>query len=130
MRAESMETYCAPPLRSRGADGRHSGIFYGWWVVLMSAVGLFWGVPVSVYSIRMFLRPLMPEFHASRGAISRAFTVHVIAGATTAPLLRARRTRRAGNRRKSLGRCVPMNLWRDARDEFRTRKSNLNGGSY
>jgi hypothetical protein len=61
-----METSCAPSLRSRGADGRRSGIFYGWWVVLVSAVGLFWGVPISVYSFRMFLRPLMPELAVPR----------------------------------------------------------------
>ena len=55
---------------------RHSRqIFYGWWVVLASAVGLFWGVPISVYSFSVFFKPLMQEFHASRAAISLAFTL-------------------------------------------------------
>jgi MFS family permease len=82
-----MKTSCAPPLRSKRADGRHSGVFYGWWVVLTSAVGLFWGVPISVYSFSVFLRPLMQEFHASRAAISLAFTVHLIAAAIAAPFV-------------------------------------------
>jgi MFS family permease len=69
----------------RAAVGRT--IFYGWWVVAASAVGLFWGVPISVYSFSVFLKPLMHEFHTGRAAVSLAFTVHLIAGATSAPFV-------------------------------------------
>jgi MFS family permease len=64
----------------------HNRVFYGWWVVLASAVGLFWGVPITVYSFSVFFKPLMQEFHAGRAAISLGFTLQLIAGAASAPL--------------------------------------------
>jgi MFS family permease len=63
-----------------------SAIFYGWWVVLACAVGLFWGPPVTVFSFPVFLKPLMQDFHAGRGAVSLGFTLHLLAGAVGAPL--------------------------------------------
>ena len=59
---------------------RHSKqqAFYGWWVVFASAVGLFWGVPITVYSFSVFFMPLMQEFHASRAAVSLAFTLKLL----------------------------------------------------
>lgn len=65
----------------------HRHVFYGWWVVAASAVGLFWGPPVTVYSFSVFLKPLMQEFHAGRAAVSLAYTLHLIAGAVCAPLV-------------------------------------------
>jgi hypothetical protein len=56
---------------------RHSRqIFYGSWLVLASAVGLFWGVPITVYSCSVFFKPLMQEFHASRhcGCMNNKFS--------------------------------------------------------
>jgi MFS family permease len=64
---------------------RHSSqIFYGWWVVLASAFGLFWGIPISVYSFSMFFRPLMQEFHAGRAAVSLAYSLKLVAAALCA----------------------------------------------
>lgn len=64
---------------------RHSKqIFYGWWVVLASAVALFWGVPITVYSFSVFFKPFMQEFHASRAAVSLAFTLQLLAAALCA----------------------------------------------
>jgi len=64
---------------------RHSKqIFYGCWVVLASAVGLFWGVPITVYSFSVFFMPLMQEFHASRAAVSLAFTLKLLTAALCA----------------------------------------------
>jgi MFS family permease len=57
----------------------HPRLFYGWWIVLISALGLFLGpVPIAVFSFAVFLKPLAQEFHASRGAVSFAFTLHNI----------------------------------------------------
>ena len=59
-------------------------IFYGWRVVLASAIGLFWGVPITVYSFSVFFKPLMQEFHAGRAAVSLAFTLKLFAAALCA----------------------------------------------
>jgi MFS family permease len=57
--------------------GTRRPLFYGWWVVLTSAFGLFLGpIPIVVFSFGVFLKPLIQEFHSSRGAISLAFTLH------------------------------------------------------
>jgi MFS family permease len=53
-------------------------------VVLASAIGLFWGVPITVYSFSVFFRPIMQEFHAGRAAISLAFTLKLVAAALCA----------------------------------------------
>jgi MFS family permease len=55
----------------------HRRLFYGWWVVATSALGLFIGpIPIMVFSFGVFLRPLVQEFHSARGAVSLAFTLH------------------------------------------------------
>ena len=72
------------PLRTLPAKRNASQIFYGWWVVLASAFGLFWGIPISVYSFSVFFKPLMQEFHVGRAAVSLAFTLKLLAGALCA----------------------------------------------
>lgn len=62
--------------------------FYGWWVVFTAALGLcFGGPPIAVFSFGIFFKSLVPEFHASRAAISFAFTLHNVIGALCAPLV-------------------------------------------
>ena len=52
-------------------------LFYGWWVVVVAAVGLFLGpTPILAFSFGVFLKPLIHEFHSNRGAVSLAFTLH------------------------------------------------------
>ena len=54
-------------------------LFYGWWVVLTAALALFLGpTPIMVFSFAVFLRPLVQEFHASRSAVSLAFSLHAV----------------------------------------------------
>ena len=68
-----------------GVTAQHSQrTFYGWWIVLASAVGLFWGVPITVYSFSVFFKPLMQEFHVGRAAISLAFTLKLVTAALCA----------------------------------------------
>jgi MFS family permease len=62
-------------------------VFYGWWIVLVSAVGIFFGPPVTVYSFAVFFPSLVKEFHATRAAISFGFTLHNIVGAIWLPLM-------------------------------------------
>jgi MFS family permease len=74
----------AQSLRTSTKERHSRQTFYGWWVVLGSAVGLFWGVPISVYSFSVFFKPLMEEFHAGRAAVSLAYTLKLIAAALCA----------------------------------------------
>jgi MFS family permease len=53
------------------------GVFYGWIVVVTSAVGLFLGAfPIVAFSFGVFFPSFVREFHASRAAVSLAFTIH------------------------------------------------------
>jgi len=47
-------------------------------VVLASPFGLFCGIPITVYSFSVFFKRLMHEFHASRAAVSLAFTLKLL----------------------------------------------------
>ena len=66
---------------------QRQSVFYGWWIVAAAAVGLFWGVPLTVYSFSVFLKPLMQDFHAGRAAISLAFTLKLFVAALSTPLV-------------------------------------------
>jgi MFS family permease len=74
----------ARSVRSLPAEQSSTAIFYGWRVVLVSALGLFWGIPIAVYSFSVFFKPLMQEFHAGRAAVSLGFTVQLFVGALSA----------------------------------------------
>jgi MFS family permease len=57
-------------------------VFYGWWVVLTSALGLFLGpIPIVVFSFGVFLAPLAQEFHSGRGAVSLSRTLNAMVSA-------------------------------------------------
>jgi MFS family permease len=74
-------------LKSQGVIGLpRTAFFYGWWVVAAAAVGLFWGVPITVFSFSAFLKPLMQTFHAGRAAVSLAFTLQLVVSALSSPL--------------------------------------------
>src|ERR1700756_2468450 len=59
--------------------------FYGWVVVALSAVGLFLGAPVVVFSFSVFFKPMLADFHASRAAVSFAFSLANTAGGLSIP---------------------------------------------
>ena len=63
-------------------------LFYGWRIVLASAVAILFGsVPIVVYSFGVFLKPLATDFHVGRAAISFAFSLHNVAVAAATPLV-------------------------------------------
>lgn len=84
-------------------------VFYGWWIVLTAAVGLFWGPPISVYAFAVFLKPLMRDFHATRAAVSLSFSLHSVAGAISAPLV-GRFIDRCGTRRVIVAAAATLGL--------------------
>jgi len=83
----ALQSSGARPVPSQDSNRKHRSVFYGWWVVLAAAVGLFWGAPITVFSFSVFLKPLMHDFHAGRGQISLGYTLGAIAGAVSAPTI-------------------------------------------
>src|ERR1700689_2072087 len=66
-------------------------VFYGWLIVGVSAVGLFLGAPLLVFSFSVFFKPLVLNFHASRAAVSFAFSLQNSVGALDCPQWHAHR---------------------------------------
>ena len=62
-------------------------LFYGWLIVLVSAVGLFLGAPLVVTSFSVFLKSLATDFHANRASISFAFSLFNTLGALWLPVI-------------------------------------------
>ena len=60
-------------------------LFYGWLIVFVSAIGLFLGPPLMVFSFSVFFKPLVVDFHASRAAVSFAFSLFNTVGALSIP---------------------------------------------
>ena len=85
-------------------------VFYGWWVALTAALGLFFGVaPIFVFSFSVFLKAFAVEFHATRAAVSLAFTLHNLLSAFTVPFA-GRLIDRFGSRRVILPSTVIFGL--------------------
>lgn len=62
-------------------------IFYGWWVVTVASVGLFLSTgSIVVLSFGVFVKALSQYFHVGRAAISLAFALHNVIGASCTPL--------------------------------------------
>lgn len=70
------------------AEQKSSKIFYGWWVVLASGVGLavHFG-PIIVPTFGVFLKPLSQEFGWSRAQISLAFSLATLGLTVVVPFI-------------------------------------------
>ena len=63
-------------------------IFYGWWIVVASVVGLFLSLaPLVTFTLGVFLKPLNQEFHWNRAEISFAYTLCTLSGSAALPLI-------------------------------------------
>jgi sugar phosphate permease len=63
-------------------------IFYGWWVVLVAGIGLFFCyIPTVSFTFGLFSEPLSREFNWSRTAISLAFSLSLIAMCLAMPVV-------------------------------------------
>jgi sugar phosphate permease len=70
---------------SRPREGK---IFYGWWIVVVSGIGLFMGYGAIIsFSFGVFSNPLGQEFHWSRTEISLAYSLSLIVYCLATPLL-------------------------------------------
>lgn len=62
-------------------------VFYGWWVALTAALGLFLNTAtIVVFSFGVFAKAMGQEFHSGRAKISLAFTIHNLTSALFVPL--------------------------------------------
>ncbi len=66
-------------------SSRRPRLFYGWLIVFVSALGLFLGAPLLVFSFSVFFKSLVVDFHASRAAVSFAFSLSNFVGALWLP---------------------------------------------
>jgi MFS family permease len=66
-------------------SSRRPRLFYGWLIVFVSAFGLFLGAPLTVFSFSVFFKSLVEDFHASRAAVSFAFSLFNFLGALWLP---------------------------------------------
>ena len=66
-------------------NSKRPRLFYGWLIVFVSAVGLFLGAPLAVYSFGVFFKPLVVGFHTSRASVSFAFSLFNLVGALSIP---------------------------------------------
>lgn len=54
-------------------------IFFGWWIVLVSAIGLAMGYgPIVTFTFGVFFKPLSQEFGWSRSQVSLAFSLSLL----------------------------------------------------
>jgi MFS family permease len=66
---------------------RRSRIFYGWWVVLAVAVGMFLSFsPILTFTFGVFLTSLTNEFGWTRGQVSGAYSLAMLMFAAGQPL--------------------------------------------
>jgi MFS family permease len=62
-------------------------VFYGWWVALTAALGLFLNTgTIIVFTFGIFAKAMAQEFHSGRAQISLAFTIHNLTAALFVPL--------------------------------------------
>lgn len=65
-----------------------SRVFYGWWITLTCALGLFLGpIPIVIFSFGVFLKPLVREFHTGRGPVSFCHTLLTCIVALSLPMV-------------------------------------------
>jgi MFS family permease len=89
---------------------RQSNFFYGWWVVLAVAVGLFMGyVPIIGFTFSIFFVPIAEEMKWSRAEISLAFSISLLVLSVCLPVA-GRLVDRVGPRRVILTSVVIFSL--------------------
>jgi MFS family permease len=60
-------------------EQKRGGMFHGWWIVLVAAIGLFMGYgPIVTFTFGVFFKPLSQEFGWSRSQVSLAFSLSLL----------------------------------------------------
>ncbi len=67
---------------------KNGRIFYGWWIVLATGVGLFLSIaPVFSFTLGVFIKPLIQEFNWSRAEISLGYALCTLMGSGAMPIV-------------------------------------------
>lgn len=81
------------------ARAREGKIFYGWWIVVVSAIGLFMGYGAIIsFTFGVFSNPLAQDFRWTRTQVSLAYSLSLIVYCLATPFL-GRIIDRAGARK-------------------------------
>ncbi|HXG18373.1 MAG TPA: MFS transporter [Methylomirabilota bacterium] len=69
-------------------EQKQSGIFHGWWIVLVAAIGLSMGYgPIVTFTFGVFFKPLSQEFNWNRAQVSLAFSLSLFVMSLAFPLV-------------------------------------------
>lgn len=72
----------------RAAEGRATKVFYGWWIVVIAALGLSVGYgPIIVYTFSVFFKPVSEEFGWGRTETSLVFSLSLIVMVLAMPFI-------------------------------------------
>lgn len=72
----------------REAQPKGRKIFYGWWIILVAAVGMFMGYgAIFNFTFGVFSASVSQEFNWSRSAISLAYALSLVMYAVTSPVI-------------------------------------------
>lgn len=70
------------------AHAREDKIFYGWWIVLVSAVGMFMGYGAIIsFTFGVFSNPVAQEFGWTRTQVSLAYSLSLLVYCVATPVL-------------------------------------------
>ncbi|HLF70626.1 MAG TPA: MFS transporter [Dehalococcoidia bacterium] len=62
-------------------------VYYGWWVLAVGTIGMALGSGLSMSSFGLYVAPLEQEFGWTRAEVSLGYSVSVLAGGLSAPLI-------------------------------------------
>jgi MFS family permease len=67
---------------------KSSKIFYGWWIILVAAIGLSMGYgPIVTFTFGVFFKPLSQEFGWNRAQVSLAFSLSLLVMSVAFPFV-------------------------------------------
>lgn len=87
-----------PTAPSQGSLPIRTPFFYGWVIVAVAALGIFFSGPGQTYSVSVFVDPLMSHFGWSRSLVSTLYSVGTLCAGIAMPWM-GRQVDRFGHRR-------------------------------